>query len=791
MRIAIALPVLNEEKVLRRTVLAVRGYVDDALPGHDVTIVIADNGSDDRTEEIGRELASEVEGVRYVRLTRRGKGLAIREAWKSVDADLYAFMDADLATDLSALPELVRSIEGGADLAVGSRFHGESTVRRSPIRKVLSHGYRALLGAALDTDVADVPCGFKAASARLVRDVMPAVCDDQWFFDTELVIRSERAGHRIEEVPVVWRDLRPAGRTSKVRVLPLVKEYVTKVMRLRRALGPRRRTEAAHGVRELLATVTRKEWSVVAALAALAAVATSIPPVVAAVIASTDGIEWTGRQFLSPGDFGIYLSYISQAKAGRFLFENLTTTEPLTPVLNVLWLSVGLLAKAFGLGAIAAYHAARVILIFPFAAVSYASIAYFLRAKEHRLGAFALFMFGSGLGLYMAPLLPATAVAGGAYEWPIDFWVSEANAFLTMLYSPHFIASFGLIVAILTLLLMAFDTGRTRYGLWAGALGLILFEFHPFHVPTLYAVAGVALLVRTGTEGFRAGRWAAYLGFLAISAPSVAYQYWLTHASSNAAFMLDNNITITPSLPFVLAGFGAISFLAVAGWRRNADERILALRHREFLAIWAVVQLLLTYSPLVFQRRLLEGLEFPLVVLSMPALVALYRAIMRRPEFGPTFAMTYGILLASALFLPSSVTALVRSIDAYATNRPPIYYFDADTSSALAWLRDNTSPDAVVLSTAESGNVISGWATRRVYAGHWANTIALDRKQAEIARFFDAAGASARAAFLAEKGISFVYEGPSERRLGTLSGDPSFVPVFRQGEIVVYRPVGP
>lgn len=790
MRIVIALPALNEEKVLRTTVEAVRAFADASLAGDDVEIVVADNGSTDGTEAIGRALERDLRGVRYLRLSAKGKGIAIREAWKSAQADVYAFMDADLATDLGALPELVRRVGAGAGLVVGSRFHEGSTVERSALRKVLSRGYRALLRAALGTSVADVPCGFKAASPRVVREIMPSVRDDRWFFDTELVVRAERAGHRIEEVPVTWRDLKPVGRASKVRIIPLVREYVMQVMRLRRELGPLPvKPVGATSIGGLLATVTKREWALVAAAAVFAAIVTTVPPIVGVLAAGSRGLEWNGRQFLSPGDFGVYLSYIAQAKEGRLLFANLNTTERLTPVLNVLWLSVGLLARAFSLTPIAAYHVARVALIFPFAAAAYASIAYFFREKARRLGAFLLFMFGSGLGLYAAPFLPVAIPAGGAYEWPIDFWVSEANAFLSMLYSPHFIASFGLIIAALTLLLMAYDAGRARYGAWAGLLALVLFEFHPFHAPTLYAVGGAALVLRTLQEGFRPRQWAAYLAFLAVSAPSVAYQYWLTHGSPNAAFMLANNVTTTPSLPHVIIGFGAVSALAVAGRFADRDGRILAVPHRRFLAAWAAVQLLLVYFPFSFQRRLLEGLEFPLVLLSVPALVVLYRRIVGRPEFGKTFAMTYGVLLAVAVFLPSSVSAIIRGVDAYVSDRPPIFYFTKDESAALGWLRGHAPQDAVVLSAADEGNVISGWAFRSVYAGHWANTIDLGRKQEEIARFFGGASSDERRVFVAERGISYVYEGPSERALGgTLAGDPAFEEAFRAGDIAVYVP---
>jgi len=788
MRVLIALPVLNEEKVLRDSVEAVHRYVAAEFPGHETTIVIADNGSTDATEEIGRALAKELPGVRYLRLSGRGKGLAIREAWKSADADVYVFMDADLATDLAALPELVRRIGQGAGLAVGSRFHPDSVVDRSMFRKALSRGYRTLLGTALGTAVTDVPCGFKAASSGLVRDVMPCVRDDQWFFDTEMVVRAERAGHRIDEVPVTWRELKPAGRASKVRVFSLAQEYARKVYRLRRELGAAPESVRSSGVAGLLAGVSRSEWLFVFGLAAVVAIVTSVPPVAGALAARAAGLEFTGRQFLSPGDFGVYLSYIAQSKAGNLLFENLTTSENLTPVLNVLWLSVGWLAKALALGPLAAYHVARIALIFPLAGVTYAAIAYLFTERMHRSWAYLLFMLGSGLGLYVAPFLPVAEVMGGRYEWPIDFWVAEANGFLTMLYSPHFIASWTLIIAALLLLLIAYDTSRVKYGVWAGLVALVLFQFHPFHVPTLYAVGGVALLARTRSRGFRPRQWSAYFAFLALSAPSLAYHYWLTHWSPNAAFMLDNNITTTPSIFHVLVGFGAISALAIGGWVADKEERILTLEHRRFLAIWAAIQLLLVYLPFPFQRRLLQGLEFPLVMLSVPAIAALRKAILRKPWYDGVFAVTYGIFAASAVFLPSSVSAIARSIEVYKQRPPSLFYFDADQSSALAWLRENTPEDAIVLSTMGSGNDISGWAVRRVYLGHWANTIDLERKQEEATKFLGSMTSAERFAFASEHGIGYVYEGPAERRLGSLEGDPAFAAVFRQGEYVIFAP---
>lgn len=234
LRLIIAVPVLNEEAVLERTVRQMAAAAA-GLRDVDAEVVIVDNGSDDATPEIGRRLADEVPSVRYVRIGERGKGRAIRHAWSGADADVYAFMDADLATDLSALPALV---EGAANdgVAYGSRFHPDAVVERSFLRRAFSSGYRAAVRVLLATSVNDAPCGFKAVSRRVVRDVLPEVRDDRWFFDTELVVRAERAGVPVVEVPVAWKEHEVEGRRSKVNALGLSVEYLRHILRLRKDL---------------------------------------------------------------------------------------------------------------------------------------------------------------------------------------------------------------------------------------------------------------------------------------------------------------------------------------------------------------------------------------------------------------------------------------------------------------------------------------------------------------------------------------------------------------------------
>jgi len=237
MRIVIAIPVLNEEQVLKATVEEVRRFAAAGLAGHETVVVVADNGSTDKTGEIGRALAAADPAVRYRRLEQRGKGLAIRTVWSDGPADVYVFMDADLATDLAALAPLVAAAAEGGGLAVGSRFLPGSKVERSLWRRLFSRGYRLFARLMLGTRVSDLPCGFKAASPRVIAEIMPAVKNNGWFFDTELVIRAERAGLPVREVPVIWREERTPGRRSRVAVWKLVREYVRQVLALRRDLA--------------------------------------------------------------------------------------------------------------------------------------------------------------------------------------------------------------------------------------------------------------------------------------------------------------------------------------------------------------------------------------------------------------------------------------------------------------------------------------------------------------------------------------------------------------------------
>ena len=204
--VEVVIPVYNEERDLAASVRRLHAYLNEEFP-FSARVTIADNASTDRTWEIACGLAAELPGVRALRLAEKGRGRALRAVWQHSDAQVLAYMDVDLSTDLAALSPLVAPLlSGHSDVAIGSRLARTSRVMRGPKREVISRGYNLLLHATLATRFSDAQCGFKAIRADRATLLLPHVEDTGWFFDTELLVLAERSGMRIHEVPVDWVD---------------------------------------------------------------------------------------------------------------------------------------------------------------------------------------------------------------------------------------------------------------------------------------------------------------------------------------------------------------------------------------------------------------------------------------------------------------------------------------------------------------------------------------------------------------------------------------------------------
>jgi putative flippase GtrA len=206
LQVDIVVPVRNEEHDLAPSVRRLAGYLSESFP-FSARITIADNGSTDATWAIADQLARELPQVRAVRMELPGRGRALRAIWSQSEAEVLAYMDVDLSTDLNALLPLVAPLlSGHSDVAIGTRLARGSRVIRGPKRELISRSYNLLLRTLMGARFSDAQCGFKAIRRDQARALLPLTQDTAWFFDTELLVLAERAGLRIHEVPVDWID---------------------------------------------------------------------------------------------------------------------------------------------------------------------------------------------------------------------------------------------------------------------------------------------------------------------------------------------------------------------------------------------------------------------------------------------------------------------------------------------------------------------------------------------------------------------------------------------------------
>ncbi len=240
--VEIVVPVYNEAAQLAERVLALRRFLDESFPFRAIVTVV-DNASTDDTFAVAAALVDSTPGVAAMHLSRKGRGYALRTAWSTSTAPVVAYMDVDLSTSLPALLPLVAPLlSGHRDIAIGSRLAKGAHVVRGPKRELISRAYNLLLRVALRGRFSDAQCGFKALRRDVADQLLPLIEDNEWFFDTELLVTAQRLGLRIGEVPVDWVD----DPDSRVHIVSTATDDLRGVWRMLRR-RPTVRARAAAG----------------------------------------------------------------------------------------------------------------------------------------------------------------------------------------------------------------------------------------------------------------------------------------------------------------------------------------------------------------------------------------------------------------------------------------------------------------------------------------------------------------------------------------------------------------
>ena len=229
-RVEIAVPVYNEEKELKKNIDILHAFCKDNLKKYQWHITVVDNASIDNTPLIGAALAKEYPEISLLRLEEKGRGRAVKKAWVESGADLCAYMDLDLSTDLVHLPKLLRALESGYDIAIGSRLaKGARVEGRTILREITSRTLNFIfIQSVFFTHFTDAQCGFKAVTKKVVEELIPKIEDNEWFFDGELLIVGEKSGYKIYEEPVHWVD----NLGSTVRLISTISGDVRVMCRL-------------------------------------------------------------------------------------------------------------------------------------------------------------------------------------------------------------------------------------------------------------------------------------------------------------------------------------------------------------------------------------------------------------------------------------------------------------------------------------------------------------------------------------------------------------------------------
>jgi putative flippase GtrA len=228
----VVIPVFNEQASLEKSVRTLHAYLTASfeIPWR---ITIADNASTDATLEVATLLTYDLDRLGVVHLDEKGRGRALKKVWLESIAQVVAYVDVDLSTDLRGLPPLIAPLlSGHSDIAIGTRLAASSRVTRGGKREFISRSYNFLLRRAMGAQFSDAQCGFKAMRTDVAKTLLPLVEDTGWFFDTELLILAERSGMRIHEVPVDWVD----DPDSRVDVMATAREDLRGMWRVTRGL---------------------------------------------------------------------------------------------------------------------------------------------------------------------------------------------------------------------------------------------------------------------------------------------------------------------------------------------------------------------------------------------------------------------------------------------------------------------------------------------------------------------------------------------------------------------------
>jgi dolichyl-phosphate beta-glucosyltransferase len=209
--LSIVVPAYNEQSCLSATLRTIADYAANRF--HQFEIIVADDGSTDRTAEI-----AQAAGARVIRLAHNtGKGAAVRAGMLAATGDFVLFSDADLSTPIEEFEKMLPHLTGEVDVVIGSRDLPDSQIERHQniLRETMGKIFNLFVRLLAGLPYHDTQCGFKCYRQAAAKVIFQRAQITGFAFDVETLVIARRQGLRVVELPVRWINCP----NSKVRVL--------------------------------------------------------------------------------------------------------------------------------------------------------------------------------------------------------------------------------------------------------------------------------------------------------------------------------------------------------------------------------------------------------------------------------------------------------------------------------------------------------------------------------------------------------------------------------------------
>jgi len=233
-KLSVVLACYNEEEILEASFLELRNTL--GFLNRSFEIVIVDDVSRDRTRQLIERIVSanrDLDVRVILHEQNQGRGATVTDGFRAARGEIAGYLDIDIEVHCRYIPSLLQAIESGADVATVRRIYAFQL--RYIDRYFMSRGYSFLVRRLLGTRLHDTETGFKFFRRERLLKVIDAIEDPRWFWDTEFMIRAERSGLRIDEIPGAY--VRREDKTSTVSGLRDSIDYFARLLRFRASLG--------------------------------------------------------------------------------------------------------------------------------------------------------------------------------------------------------------------------------------------------------------------------------------------------------------------------------------------------------------------------------------------------------------------------------------------------------------------------------------------------------------------------------------------------------------------------